>query len=133
MSCQHEHGDFVDGIWICGQCWTKLPDRPARYFWESGVVGADGGDAPRRQMVAHCPIKTAKNGLTLGQFVGAFARRLIARTGFGKLDAVDYALDLLRLQGAEFASPDVDWDTESAWDLAIDDMEYWDWETGANQ
>lgn len=123
MTCKHWEGDTVNGYWLCAKCFTKLAERPVRYF-NSGV---EDGDIPPRQEAVQAPIAEADD-MTLGKFVEAMALRLIARTrgGFQRPDALDYAVEILRLVGEQFASKDMDWSTAGAFDLVDEDLLNWD-------
>lgn len=126
MTCKHQHGDMVSGYWLCGQCFQKLPDRPVRYVMEPAVPAGDPGR--RRQMPVYAQIRTTESGMTLSQFVSAVARRLVAQTlgGLTMDDAIDYAVDLLKLDEVEFGSDDRDWSVAAACELVSEDMQYWD-------
>lgn len=125
MSCSHAHGDFVNGYWLCGQCYAKLAERPSRYVPADPV---SGGDLYGRQTVVHAEVRKAAGGLTLSEFVAAIVRRVAVLTkgAVSGTEAVDYAIDLLRAQGAEFGDPDYAWDTAGAHDLVAEDAEHWD-------
>ena len=128
MTCKHEHGDDIDGAWVCGQCFHRLHERPRTYYMEKGHrLDGEGENQPLRQMARYAPIKRADSGLTLAEFVKVIALRLVVKTGgsMSMADATDYAVELLR-DGPEFASPDAGWDKGDAWDLVAEDMQYWD-------
>ncbi|WP_158442337.1 hypothetical protein [Paracoccus aminophilus] len=36
-TCKHQNGDFVNGYWLCGQCFRKLPERPGEIYWKPSV------------------------------------------------------------------------------------------------
>ncbi|NDV50378.1 hypothetical protein [Salipiger sp. PrR003] len=115
---------MVNGYWLCARCYAKLPHRPHRYITTGGI---EGGDVPARQEIINAPIAKA-HGITLGQFVTAMALRLIAvtRGGFHKHDALDYAVDILRVLGDPFGSNDLDWTSSGARELVAEDMQSWD-------
>ena len=125
MSCPHAHGDFVNGYWLCGQCYGKLAERPARY---APAAPVSGGDLYGAQTVTHAEIRTPEGGLTLEGFVAAVVRRVafLTKGTMCGADAVDYAIDLLRAQGAEFGDPDYAWDTGGAHELVDEDAQHWD-------
>lgn len=129
MTCKHWEGDTVNGYWLCAKCFTKLAERPVRYH-NSGV---EDGDIPPRQEAVQAPIAEA-DGMTLGKFVEAMALRLIARTrgGFQKPDALDYAVEILRMHEEPFGSKDMEWNTAAAFDLVDEDMQYWDTDEAAS-
>ncbi len=31
MNCKHKNGDWVNGYWLCAECYSKLDRRPVRY------------------------------------------------------------------------------------------------------
>ena len=127
--CKHWQGDSVDGYWLCAKCLAKLPDRPQRLLKPTSLRGKDG--APYPQDILNAPIATAQ-GYTLGQFVESMALRLMARGGFQKTDAINYAIDLLRALGEKFGSDDMDWTSAGAWEIVDDDMQYWDADESAS-
>jgi len=129
MTCEHLHGDFVSGYWLCGQCYAKLPARPHWLYMQTGT-GLEGEPITPRQKVRVAEIVTAVGGLTLSAFIAAIARRLVVKSGgnFGMSDATDYAIDLLESLGEEFGSSGFDWTVEDAWAIVDDDMQ--DWEQG---
>lgn len=130
MLCIHKHGDFVAGIWICGQCWRKLEERPRKYVMAKALDYTDGdGESGNdfRQQVIPAPIIHADSGLTLSEFINSLAIRLMAKAVFtSKHDAVQYALDIMQTYDEEFASKDSDWTAIGAWDLVQEDMQHWD-------
>lgn len=133
--CKHEHGDIVDGYWLCGQCYKKLDERPREYKQVKVklVTVEDGGDQiiPRyRQEVFPAPIRRADSGFTLSEFIHVMARKLMAKASMSKIDALDYARDILEMMGEEFGCADMDWDTDAAWEIIKDDMKNWDYDGG---
>ena len=130
MSCHHPHGDFVNGYWLCGRCYEKLAERPSRHM---PVAPVSGGDIYGRQTVVHAEIRRGQNGLTLSEFIGAAVLRVVFLTkgAMSGTEAIDYAIDLLRIQGAEFGDPEYVWDTAGAHDLVSEDAQHWD-ETGTD-
>lgn len=122
--CKHEHGDFVNGYWLCGQCYQKMAERPTFIYCESVIAGGDDGH--RRQMIRHSIIIRAESGLTLSQLILAMSRRLVATCNFTMQDASDYAVDLLQNLGEEFGCSEIDWTLEGAWEIVREDQEYWD-------
>lgn len=131
MTCTHPHGDFVAGTWLCGRCYAKLDSRPARYSMEAAP---DSGTRTEdvvpvlRQAKTEAPIRVAATGLTLSQFIEVGARRVVVHCAgtMALADAIDYIIDLLRVEGAEFGSPDFDWSEAGAWELVTEDMAHWD-------
>ena len=124
--CRHEHGDMVNGYWLCGQCYTKMAERPSRLVMEP-IINVSEGETSR-QIAVHAEIRTAESGLTLSEFIRLMAMRLITRNAgaMHMSDAIDYAAEVLKMAGDEFGSPDLGWDTACAWDLVDEDMSYWD-------
>ena len=137
MTCNHEHGDNVSTYWLCGQCYSKLPDRPVKYVMRRATAGDgdfEGKVLPKRQIPIYAPIKVADSGLKLAEFVKAIAARLVVQTR-GSMDmqvATDYAVSLLESYDEEFGAPDFDWSTDGAWEIVNEDMQYWDGESSAS-
>lgn len=127
--CTHPSGDMVNGYWLCGHCYAKLPERPSRLVMEKGKISDSDTPPPPRQMVVHAPIAMAGD-MSLATFVEIMARRLIAQTGgsFTMPDATDYAVEILRNLDEPFGSPDLDWSQAGAWELVYEDMQCWDCE-----
>lgn len=132
MTCKHPHGDTVNGYWLCGKCYAKLPDRPKEYRTVLNPIvklrSEDVKSTKYRQEVNHAPISTAESGFTLSAFIDAMARKLMAKATMTRPDALDYARDILEMVGEEFGNPDMCWDTEAAWELVKEDMQYWDFD-----
>lgn len=130
MDCRHPHGDMVNGYWLCGRCYAKLDERPSRLIIEQAHGVGEG--ATSRQMVIHAEIRKSETGVTLSEFIRLMALRLIARNAGAMLmsDALDYAVEVLKMAGDEFGSSDLGWDTACAWDLVDEDMSYWDGDGG---
>ena len=134
--CTHPHGDTVNGYWLCGKCYAKLPERPKTYRMVKGprlpafpMRGAEYRVEGRsRQEVFPVPIIRADSGFTLSEFIHAMARKLMAKAAMSKADALDYARDILEMTGEEFGNPDMAWDTDVAWELVKDDMQNWDYD-----
>lgn len=128
-NCKHWEGDTIDGYWLCAKCYTKIGERPRRYY----QGGVQDGDIPTRQEVILAPIAEAQ-GCTLGQFIDAMALRLIARTrgGFQKQDAISYAVEILRCFDEPFGSNDIDWTAAGAFDLVDEDLQHWDADESAS-
>ena len=125
--CLHPHGDMVDGYWLCGRCYSKLAEQPVRYLKGKSINGGEY----HIQIPVYAEIRKAYNGWTLSQFIEAMARRLMAKAGFSKADAISYAIDLLRSSEIEFGAGDYAWDTEAAWEFISEDMQYWDQDGGS--
>lgn len=131
MACNHPNGDSVNGYWVCGQCFQKLPSRPVIYVMRPVTTSedwdVDGRRRRMRQEAIHAPIAKCE-GVTLSQFIDMMARRLVARTrgGFHIDDARDYAVECLRSLDETFGSDDMAWDQGAAWDIVDEDMTYWD-------
>lgn len=130
MTCGHDkHGDFVNGYWVCGDCYKKLHDRPKKYkMVRIGYGDPWDNNAQHRQEVIPCPIATSEDGMTLSEFIKAMAMRLIHQTkgGFQMVDALDYSIEILRCFDDPFGSKDMDWDVSGAFELISEDMQYWD-------
>lgn len=132
MTCKHEHGDRVMhfGLWICGQCFEKMPARPQRLAMVGVKVPADWDGkrhaGSRQEVVWQADVIKTTEGTTLSQFIAAIAKRFIRRGGLDKDAAFEAAIDMLKMQGAQFGDPDYDWSRMSAIDLADEDMSYWD-------
>lgn len=135
VKCNHEHGDTVEGLWVCGQCWRVLDERPRTYIMvpvSNAGPNGDGMSGNYRQEVVLCPSIKTKSGLTLSVFIYAVARRLMARCKMNKSDAALYAIDIMRGYETEFGSGEDEWDVELAWVLVEEDMQYWDEEDQSN-
>lgn len=129
--CSHPHGDHIEGWWICGKCWEKLPERPSHIVIDLGVIE---GDIPRPQHVVHARFSGGREGL-LGAFIRAVAARLMVLTQgqMQRTEAIDYAIELIRWFEEEFGNEEFDWSTHGAWEIADEDVQYWDQDTqGAN-
>ena len=134
MNCKHKHGDNVSTYWLCGQCYSKLPDRPVKYVMRRATVGDgdfEGKVMPERQIPIYAPIKVADGGHTLSAFVKAIASRLVVMTrgSMGMDDATDYAVSLLESIDEEFGVHDFDWSTSGAWEIVDEDMQHWDFDS----
>ena len=140
MECKHKHGDHVSTYWLCGQCYSKLHDRPVKYkmkrqqFDVYSASDITRSSEPLRQVAIYSPIKVADSGLTLSGFVKKIAARLVVQTrGYmSMVDATDYAVSLLEFIDEEFAAPGFDWSTSGAWEIVGEDMQYWDTEDSAS-
>lgn len=139
-TCEHPHGDMVNGNWLCGHCYVKLHEQPKKYKMVRNLSTRNGDDDvlqhKYRQEVIPTPTSTDANGVTLSEFVGIMARRLVALTGgqFTIPDAMDYAIDILRGFDEPFGNPELDWSRDGAWEMVREDLQYWDDEgSGANQ
>lgn len=124
-ACDHPHGDTVNGYWLCGKCYQKLAERPFSLILEDGRTPHGGGYSPR-QNVVHAKISRDEYGRTLSQFIEAMLRRVMARSGMKRTDALNYAIDLMEMQGEEFGSSDCHWGAEGAWEVVDADMQNWD-------
>lgn len=125
MTCRHQHGDTILGMWVCGQCFKKLPERPVQHVMERS---SDPGGRPPRQIAIKCPISTAADGITLCQFVTWMASRLVARTA-GQMphaEAIDYGIGLLETLGDGFGSEAQVWDRGGAYEIVDEELQYWD-------
>ena len=122
-SCNHWAGDHISGYWLCANCFAKLSEQPRRYYTE----GLHGGDTPARQAVILAPVAESQ-GYTLAQFIEAMALCLISRIsgGIHKSDAIDYAIDILRIQGEPFGSGDPEWTIAGFLRELDEDLQYWD-------
>lgn len=133
MKCTHKKGgDTINGNWVCSQCFQKLHERPPFYY--SQPVGVRGdGEVSFRQAVSYTPIARC-DGLSLSQFINAMALRFVSRTkGAMSLgDATNYAILLMQDFDAEFGCEDYAWDEGAAFELADEDMQYWDADTGGS-
>lgn len=127
--CNHWGGDTVNGYWLCASCYIKLSERPYKTY--SGI--REGG-CPSRQEIVFAPIAEHK-GVTLSDFITKLASRLVAvtRGAMSTYDATEYAVDLLKSLGEKFSDPSMCWDTDGAWEIVNDDLQYWDNdESGSN-
>ena len=129
MTCEHHHGDFVSGYWLCGQCYAKLPARPHWLYMQMGT-GLEGEPVIPRQRVRVAEIVTAPGGLTLSGFIAQIANRVTVkhRWSIQRLYATNYAIGLLKSLGEEFGSSGFDWTVQDAWAIVAEDMQ--DWEEG---
>lgn len=128
-NCGHMHGAMVAplGLWVCGQCYAKLAERPVRY----GMAGHPEGEgmALRQEIVWQSAVRVSAEKTTLADFLAAMVRRLRSRDrDLHTADAYDIALDVLRSHSddLEFGDPQHDWSRVSAIDLADEEMSYWE-------
>lgn len=137
MSCDHKHGDFVPELfgWVCGQCYRIIGERPTKYsmvrvYAETnyGDVVPNGSPTSRQEIAWQAEILKSDQGTTLSTFLDAVARRFEKRGGLDRKDAMDTALESLRMMEAEFGDKDYDWSRMSAIDVADEDMSYWDYD-----
>lgn len=126
--CRHQHGDFVVGMWVCGQCYTKLDARPRRLGKESvPVKGRHPTQETRQTIVWQAEVRKSAEGTTLAVFLKAMVRRFRWRSrGLGMAEAYGFAIDALKAYGGEFGDPDWDWSRASARDMADEEMAYWE-------
>ena len=122
-NCNHSHGDNVNGYWLCGKCYQKIPERPYFLYME-GTAGS--GDTPRRQAVGMAQIRISNTGLSLRMFVQSMAGYIVNKAGWGRYAAMEYSVGLLKVWGVEFADSAYDWSEFGARELVKEDMEYWD-------
>jgi hypothetical protein len=124
-TCRHWEGDTINGYWLCAACYTKVAERPRRYF--RPIVGFDPDGRIPAQEIILAPIATHES-VTLGQFLKKMASRLIAITRGSMTvdDATDYAIDLLRGFDEKFGDPSMCWDASGAWEIVDEDLQYWD-------
>lgn len=124
MTCKHEHGDSVLGIWICGECWNKLDERPQRLGFVSH--GEEPGHRLRQEVVWRAAIRESVDGFTLSQFLMAMISHLRKFSEMSKHMALDIVLDLARCTDLPFGDPDLEWGRETAEELVEEDIQYWD-------
>tara|TARA_R110000772_G_scaffold45492_1_gene104214 strand:- start:3797 stop:4135 length:339 start_codon:yes stop_codon:yes gene_type:complete len=86
-----------------------------------------------RQKVEYVPV-ASHDGITLSEFVRKIASRFVSRTrGAMSMDeATNYALDLMQDIGAEFGDINYSWDSGGAFEIADEDMQYWDAESSGS-
>lgn len=124
--CKHPSGDFVGETWVCGHCFRKLEHRPRDYKMVPIIGGMKSHEgAAFRQEVVYTPVMVGADGTTLGDFIMKMARRLMARGGMPKQEAMDYAIDLLHswkdeFEGAKFLTE------ADPWALVDEDMDHWE-------
>lgn len=82
--CLHPHGDIIDGYWLCGRCYEKLPERPVKYSKGNRAISVNGAEY-FHQIPIYAKIRKASNGWSLSKFVEAMVRRLIAKADFEKI------------------------------------------------
>ncbi len=128
-SCKHGHGEWIDGYWLCGQCYEKMEDVPYDLKWELGG-SHDSDGPPRRQISVKRPTSEHATGHSLKSFIWAMAHHLIAATrgGFTQIDANDYAIEILKGGDVEFGDYDYDWTFTGAKELVYEDVKYWDFD-----
>ena len=129
QQCNHQHqGDTILAVWVCGNCWAKVGERPRRYVMVPCHEAGGGGSGYRQELVWTAEV--AKDGdLRMNRFVRRMADRYMARCRDLTLhDAHDCALDYLRSLQLPFGHEDLS-DPEG---LADEDMEYWDVDEGVS-
>lgn len=142
-TCSHTHGDQIGTLWVCGQCFSTMTERPSHYFTKPRFRFVDDfGDTPspahpQELRVAHVrTLKTgAEAGMTLGTFLEAMTKHLQAKAPESFPDynsGMTYALGILKGLGDEFGDPACTWTIEDARELVEEDMTYWDCETPAS-
>lgn len=133
--CEHKHGAHVPalGVWVCGQCFAMLGERPVRYR-TLPHYGGDGPKGPPQEIAWMAEVRKSVDGLTLADFLRTMAKRYQLRCRDGLTDAYAYsiALDFLRAVGEEFADPALDWSHAGAREMADEDMTYWEQEDAAS-
>jgi len=135
MTCTHPHGDYIDGYWLCGWCYTKLEQRPACYHLETADSSDNDIPSGTRQAVYPAPLSRAADGTRLSVVLDIVAQRLIDATlgSMNRSDAIDYTIDLLKLNAEPFSSADADWSADGVWELVQEDMQHWDIGDGAGR
>lgn len=132
--CKHQHGAWVDDIalWICGQCFVKLAERPRTYRMAQlgGIPGSS--PAPRQEIVWQAEIRISADGTTLAAFLRTIAKHLVrkSRGGLTLAEAYDIAVGILDAMGEEFGDLSADWSHGSARDLAVEEMTCWEQDGG---
>lgn len=122
--CEHRHGDFVNTYWLCGECYTKMAERPFRVFMERTNAKCE----TERQNVEHAEILMSEEKTTLSTFITLMVEYLIQVThgDMSLAEAVDYAVDLLRCLGEPFGTGDMDWGPEGAHEIVDEDVQNWE-------
>ena len=128
LTCKHLNGDFIHGMWVCGQCFQPLYERPTRYYNPPRIFGTKGNGPPQR---LEWQAETAKdnNGTSMAKFVGWMVGYLRLRSlwTISKEQARQQCLEVLRDQGEPFGSQDACWAREDAKDLVREGIcSYWD-------
>jgi hypothetical protein len=115
--CKHERGDFIDGIWVCADCFRTLDERPKRYALVTR--GYYDGPAARQEIAWEAPIAVDSNGIELSMFVGWMIRFLRARTlwTLSRDEARRLCLEVLRDQGEPYGGKYSSWFRDDAKEL----------------
>jgi hypothetical protein len=84
---------------------------------------------PRQQIAWKADIATSKEGVTFSKFIGYIAERFVRRGRLEKQEAIDMAIEALKALaelGDTFGCSDFSWDKDAAYEIADQEMSYWD-------
>ena len=126
--CNHGRGDFIQGIWICADCFTCLNGRPTKYGIELGL-GLQGAPRERQTITWRADIARNDDGVTFAQFIGWMVSYLRLRSAWSltKDEARRECLQVLCDQGEPFGSLGSGWDKDDAKELVNEAIcAYWD-------
>ena len=128
MTCKHQRGDTIHGIWVCADCFKPLMSRPVRYHMALGL-GVRQGRGERQEIAWQADFAKDDDGVRFGKFVLWMVGYLRSRSLFTvtKDEARQQCLDVLRDMGEPFGSNGACWDREDAKELVREAIcAYWD-------
>ena len=130
--CPHSRGDHIKemGLWLCGDCFAKLDERPKRYGLVDRAVHAGHAEhkGPIQRIVWMADIAQSQSGETLNDFLRAMTRRIMTRTRprMDKSDAYEAAIEMLKSWPDPFGHPDYCWSAAAAREMVDEEMQHWD-------
>ena len=132
-TCNHPHGDFINGQWACSKCFHFTDGRPYRL----GMIPVSSSEAfkseTRQDVIWQAEILRLDGGLPFSAFIKSMVRRFMNRCkDMSENDAIEISLSALRTMGVEYGDPDYDWSRASAIDIADEEMQYFDEAEGGN-
>jgi hypothetical protein len=91
----------------------------------------------RQEISWQASVAMSKDGHSFGKFIMFIAERFVRKGRVDKQDAVDMAIEALKSLadlGDKFGDADFCWDKGAAYEIADEEMSYWDYDgSGGNQ
>ena len=129
MTCRHHHGDMVAeiGIWVCGECYAKLAERPIEYGMAAPTNGSKGQIKGLSQVIVWLATFRRVRGVSLSDFLRTMALRFQFKArGMTSAEAYNYAIAALEMLAVEFGDPAYDWSHAAAREMADEEMTQWE-------
>lgn len=127
--CGHRRGDFVHGLWVCGDCFSVLEARPVRYGIAKDFRHEDAVVRGPQQIVWQAGIATDTSGVRFGTFLLWMISHVRAKSGWNlsKEEARGECLDCLKSMDEPFGADGSCWSRDDAKYLVIEGIcSYWD-------